>query len=65
MDPWVTEQMVNMAFQLDQTKNTLLRKMYNKVMGTYLILKSNKPQVQCHTIQVRPFCPSDINSNSQ
>lgn len=39
MDPWVTQQMVNVGFHLDQIENTLSGMTYNNVMGMHQILK--------------------------
>lgn len=42
MDPWVTQEMVKMGFQLDQIHNELTKMTYHNVMTTYLIMKFKK-----------------------
>ncbi|XP_011353757.1 pro-neuregulin-3, membrane-bound isoform [Pteropus vampyrus] len=50
MDPWVSEEMINLWFEWDQIQDSLKSKTYNGLMAMYLILSTKKPQVECHTI---------------
>lgn len=64
IDPWVSEEMINLEFEWDQTQDSLKSKMYNSVMATYLILSTKKPQVENHTNLARSFCSPDPRSCS-
>lgn len=62
MDPWVTRRMVKMGFEREHIKESVTRRSYDRLMSTYLILSTKKPQGKVRPIKVRPFCGLDLNS---
>ncbi|XP_045678804.1 serine/threonine-protein kinase MARK2-like [Phyllostomus hastatus] len=65
IDPQVTETMKSMGFREHEIQESLTQKKYNRVMGTYLILKTSKTQMKGHTIQVRPRPSPDPSSRNR
>ncbi|KAF6351622.1 hypothetical protein mRhiFer1_010138 [Rhinolophus ferrumequinum] len=64
IDLWVTQEMLNLCFHWEDMKDMLSNKTYNNVVATYHILNTQKNKVQCHTIQVKPFHPPNLQSYS-
>lgn len=64
MDPWVTEEMLNLGSQWDQIQDTMNKKTYNNVMASYLLLKTKKSNIQCHDIWIRRLHAPSLNSRS-
>ncbi|KAM5282428.1 putative sperm motility kinase W isoform 1-T1 [Hipposideros larvatus] len=62
LDSDVIKQMLLMGFKQDQILSALKKKAYGNVMGTYLILKSKKSEVPCHTVPVSPLPFTDLSS---
>lgn len=62
LDPWVTHRMMKMGFEQEHIEESMTRRSYNRLMGTYLILSTKNPQEKVCTIKVKPFCYSDLNS---
>lgn len=64
IDLWVTQEMLNLVFHWEDIKDMLSNKTYNNVVATYHILNTQKNKAQCHTIQVKPFHPPNLQSYS-
>ena len=65
IDPQVTEIMKDMGFKEHEIQESLTQKKYNRVMGTYLILKTMKAHMKGRTIRVRPRPSPDPNSRKR
>ncbi|KAF6344923.1 hypothetical protein mRhiFer1_010287 [Rhinolophus ferrumequinum] len=63
IDPWVIQEMLNLGFHWENIEDTS-KKTYNNVMATYRILNTEKPEVQCHAVQVKPFHLPELQSRS-
>ena len=65
IDPLVTEIMKAMGFRKHEIQESLTQKTYNRVMGTYRILKTTKAQMKGCTILVRQRPSPEPNSRKR
>ncbi|XP_028384788.1 serine/threonine-protein kinase MARK2-like [Phyllostomus discolor] len=63
IDPQVAKIMKGMGFKEQEIRESLTQSKYDRVMGTYLILRRKTTKMQGRTIKVRP-CPSSDPSTS-
>ncbi|XP_071075544.1 serine/threonine-protein kinase MARK2-like [Desmodus rotundus] len=63
IDPQVAQIMRDMGFKKQEIQDSLTHNKYDRIMGTYLILKTKTTKMQGSTIKVRP-CPSSEPSTS-
>ncbi|ELK33878.1 Serine/threonine-protein kinase MARK2 [Myotis davidii] len=54
LDPHVTEMMLDLGFKKDKIKQSVKQRTFNKVMGTYRILRVTQTKMPGRTIRVRP-----------
>ncbi|XP_070264871.1 serine/threonine-protein kinase MARK2-like [Myotis yumanensis] len=55
LDPHVTAVMLGLGFRQDQIQQSLTNRRFDRVMGTYRILKMTQPKMPGRTIRVRPY----------
>uniref|UniRef100_G1QCH3 non-specific serine/threonine protein kinase n=1 Tax=Myotis lucifugus TaxID=59463 RepID=G1QCH3_MYOLU len=55
LDPHVTAVMLGLGFKQDQIQQSLTNRRFDRVMGTYRILKMTQPKMPGRTIRVRPY----------
>ncbi|XP_054423823.1 MAP/microtubule affinity-regulating kinase 4-like [Pteronotus mesoamericanus] len=65
IDPQVAAIMEGLGFKEEEIKNSLSKKYYDSVMGTYLILKTVKDTRKVLTIRVRPYSPPESDSGTE
>ncbi|KAF6082052.1 microtubule affinity regulating kinase 2 [Phyllostomus discolor] len=64
IDPQVAKIMKGMGFKKREIRESLTQKKYDRVMGTYLILRRKTTKMQGCTIKVRPCSSSDSSTTT-
>ncbi|XP_059537145.1 serine/threonine-protein kinase MARK2-like [Myotis daubentonii] len=55
LDPRVTEMMLDLGFNQEEIEHSVKQRTFNKVMGTYRILRETQTKMPSRTIRVRPY----------
>nr|KAF6346977.1 hypothetical protein mPipKuh1_011259 [Pipistrellus kuhlii] len=64
LDPQVTEMMQSLGFKQDDIQESVTQRKFDRVMGTYLILRMMKTKMPGRTVRVRPCYSPDTSSKS-
>lgn len=62
MHPWVTQKMINWGFEKEHIENSVRKNSYNRLMGTYLMLRMKISEAPVRTIHVQAYVSADRSS---